>query len=339
MKTSEIQKLSDSELYQKCKEYGTNARLWLRKFAGLLPEVERRKLYKKKSYASIYEFAARLAGMNHDTVNRILRLDKRLEDKPVLREKLTSGAASWTKIEKVSYIATSETEKEWSEKIDNLSQPALETYVAEVRKGNGEKSVLQNTFLPENSSLLQKTISFKVTEKFELRLRFLKQRLEKEKKNVLTFQEVFEELMNSYNKKQKVTDKTRVRKVVQLCPDCAKRKQLEQEAENGVTRHIPANIRKIIDDRSQGKCEFEDCDKPKEIYHHTKRFALQKSHNPDFIVALCKNHERLFHAGLIENEEASPKNWKIRPQPETDGYKFFIDRLVQRYQQEPFPPS
>ena len=34
-----IFQLTDSELYQKCREYGASARSWTRKFAGLLPEV------------------------------------------------------------------------------------------------------------------------------------------------------------------------------------------------------------------------------------------------------------------------------------------------------------
>ena len=41
-----IFQLTDSELYQKCREYGASARSWTRKFAGLLPEVFRRQLYK-----------------------------------------------------------------------------------------------------------------------------------------------------------------------------------------------------------------------------------------------------------------------------------------------------
>jgi hypothetical protein len=68
------EKLTDSELYKKCQEYGLNAKQWLRKFAGLLPEVLRRRLHKRRGYTSIHEFAAKLAGMSEGTVNRILRL-------------------------------------------------------------------------------------------------------------------------------------------------------------------------------------------------------------------------------------------------------------------------
>ena len=56
---SPLKNLSDQELYARCQQYGLNARLWQRKFASLLPEVEERKLYQRKGYGSIYEFAAK----------------------------------------------------------------------------------------------------------------------------------------------------------------------------------------------------------------------------------------------------------------------------------------
>lgn len=86
--------LSDSELYKRAKEYGGNARTWMRKFAGLLAEVYRRKLHKRRGYGSIHEFAAKLAGMNEMTTDRILRLAEKLEDKPILLEKFESGSGS-----------------------------------------------------------------------------------------------------------------------------------------------------------------------------------------------------------------------------------------------------
>ena len=61
---TDYKKLSDRELYKLCKEYGTAARIWRRRFAGLLPEVLERRLYKKKGYTSLYEFAGKLAGMS-----------------------------------------------------------------------------------------------------------------------------------------------------------------------------------------------------------------------------------------------------------------------------------
>ena len=56
--------ISDQQLYELCQKYGERARTWRQKFAGLLPEVYRRRLYEKKGFGSIFEFAAKLAGMS-----------------------------------------------------------------------------------------------------------------------------------------------------------------------------------------------------------------------------------------------------------------------------------
>src|SRR3989344_9360842 len=128
-----FQKLSDKELYALCKEYGVKARIWRRRFAGLLPEVLTRRLYKKRGYTSIHEFAGKLAGMSKESVDKVLRLSKKLEDKPFLKEQFETGAQSWSKLEKVAYIATSQTDGAWAERIEHMPQPAVEAFVQNFR--------------------------------------------------------------------------------------------------------------------------------------------------------------------------------------------------------------
>lgn len=66
-----ITQLTDQELYRKAKLYGKNALLWRRKFMGLLPEVERRRLYEKKGFGSVFEFSFKLAGLSEEQVRRV----------------------------------------------------------------------------------------------------------------------------------------------------------------------------------------------------------------------------------------------------------------------------
>ena len=73
--------MTDKELYKLCKKFGKRTLEARRKFAGLLPEVLKRHLYEKKGFSSIYEFAAKLAGMSHEQVNLVLRLERKFEDK------------------------------------------------------------------------------------------------------------------------------------------------------------------------------------------------------------------------------------------------------------------
>ena len=129
----EIVNLSDEALYRLCQEYGVNAQQWLRKFGGLLPEVFRRRLYKRRGFESIHHFAKVVGGMNERTVDKILNLAKTLEDKPFLRYQLESGNQGWSKIEKVASIATSENEAELAKKVEELPQRSLVIYVQSLR--------------------------------------------------------------------------------------------------------------------------------------------------------------------------------------------------------------
>ncbi|MEK7548212.1 MAG: hypothetical protein AAB540_04925, partial [Patescibacteria group bacterium] len=122
-------KLTDEKLYELCKEYGVRARLWRQKFIGLLPEVNRRRLYEKKGFSSIFEFAFKLCGLSAEQVRLALNLEKRFEDKPVLKSMLENGETSINKLARVVSIATPENEEELAEKIKILPVRALETLV------------------------------------------------------------------------------------------------------------------------------------------------------------------------------------------------------------------
>lgn len=109
------------------KRYGENARFWRQKFCGLLPEISRRELYKEKGFFSIYEFAAKLAGLSKDQVDIVLRLERKFEDKPILKSMLISGEASINKLARIASVATPENQEFWAEQIKILPKAAVET--------------------------------------------------------------------------------------------------------------------------------------------------------------------------------------------------------------------
>ncbi len=332
--------LTDSELYKRAQEYGLKAKQWLRKFEGLLPEIYRRKLYKRRGCASIHEFAAKLAGMSHEKTDKILRLANHLENKPALKSIFESGAASYSKIEKVVFVATPETEKAWAEKVLTVPQPALELCVQAAREKidarfNRLEITPQSNFQPEKSTaeLFElKTFSIKISAELEFELRLTKQKMEKQRGEALGYAEVLQELLKMYKaasetgssdfakisaqvlvqKAGQIKAKQPVKKTVQLCQKCIKEKANDTALFDATKRPIPKEVKNLVTARQQEKCAMQNCNNPPEIFHHTRRFALNQNHDPDYIVHLCVPHERLVHAGFIENEEASPHEWKIR---------------------------
>ncbi|MFA6917724.1 MAG: hypothetical protein WC285_02715, partial [Candidatus Gracilibacteria bacterium] len=125
--------MTDKELYELCKKFGKETLEARRKFAGLLPEVFKRRLYEKKGFSSIFEFAAKLAGMSHEQVRLVLRLERKFEDKPVLQKALIEGEISANKLVRISSIATVENQQEIFEKAKLLSNRAVEVFVRDVK--------------------------------------------------------------------------------------------------------------------------------------------------------------------------------------------------------------
>ena len=210
-----VEKLSDDELYQKCRQYGMNAKIWLRKFAGLLPEVAKRGLHRRKGFISIQEFAGKLAGMSEFAVDRILQLHEKIKDKPALLKLFESGAEGWSKILTVAYISTQETDKFWADKLLLLSKPALAMFVQNYRRKSvpGDKKENDNAIsqagMPnalsgegegvypfgENGQDLPVRFSFPASKEVEFDLRLAKQKLEKQSKQVLSWDETFKKLI------------------------------------------------------------------------------------------------------------------------------------------------
>lgn len=73
------------DTHKKFVEYGRCAKRAIQECVLLLPEIERERIWEKKGFGSIYEYAAKLAGMSREKVNDALRILHKIEDKPELR--------------------------------------------------------------------------------------------------------------------------------------------------------------------------------------------------------------------------------------------------------------
>jgi hypothetical protein len=120
-------------LFNRCKKYGKEALRARQIFGGLLPEVCKRRLYEKKGFDSIYEFAAKLAGLTHDQVDTYIRLERKYEDKPVLHRALVEGQISVNKLVRIASIATTENQSELFEVAQKLSKAAIDVYVKDYK--------------------------------------------------------------------------------------------------------------------------------------------------------------------------------------------------------------
>jgi len=384
----QIATLTDKELFKLCQQCGNNIRRFQKEFAAYLPEVEKRHLYKHHGCHTLYEFAAKLAGMTKDSVDDIMNVNKKLEDKPMLQSLI--GKQGWSKVKVVATIATPETQKFWAEKVEIMGKDTLKAFVKELRKegneiaGNGQTRLFANNAelsipLPGSATSChfqaagpgpskpmeasqKTTMAFKLDDEAETKLKIFKHRLEKKTKEPQDWNQTIKELLKIAEQHEtcarpKIQQKNVAAKqnIKQPSPSIkpekipdvrehhaqypipqaheSQGKSMKNDLPQRATRHIPARVKHFLDQKFHGKCGYPTCKNPSEITHHTRRFSLEPNHDPDFIVPLCKSHERLAHHGLIQNEESLPEKWQIKLNPDKNSPKFAIDQKVQRYRQ------
>lgn len=253
--------ISDQKLYNLCKKYGEQARRWRQKFMGLLPEVNKRKLYKRRGFSSIFEFAAKLGGLSQEQVRRVLNLEKRFKDKPALREMLINGEVSINKLARIVSIATRENQETLAEQVRVLSKSALETLV---RDENGSKKSGQGSDLQLSHEVKQKLLELqgKGIDINMLLMEFLQKR----------------ELEIALEK------------------DYIGKEQSNEVVDSKPSRYISVKIKKLIKKEHGTKCSIQTCRNPSQVIHHTQRFALNQSHDPHFLAPLCKDHHLIAHS-------------------------------------------
>ena len=276
-------------IHQQFCEYGQHAKEWLRKCQLLLPLVAKYEIWKKKNFSSIYEYAAKLAGMSHNSVDTALWVMKKVEDKPALLAMVASHGVS--AVRPVANVATQEDQDFWAEKAKQMSQHTLETYVRETKSCRAAKT---------QSESLDVNITLKAG---------LARRVECLKKHG-RFQERFENFIRQFEEE-----------LAKEIPESVKT----------LSRHIPKHIERHVEERTSGLCAFPKCKKEATSFHHTQRWVLEKVHDPTRLHALCTEHERLMHHGLIDNEEGPPEGWSIRKEPDLSSPRFWIDQMVSLY--------
>ncbi len=270
------------DLHKQFVFYGENARKWMRKCELLLPEIEKQKIWKKKGYGSIYEYAAKLAGMSRSKVDDCLWILSKIEDKPEIRK--VAEEKGLGRVRPIVTLATSENEKFWAEKARKMGRDTLRVYTREFRarpKTQPEETAILMSLKPEIAQKIQKI------------------------KGDLSWNDLMEEFLELREEKLKKEKPKPVKTT---------------------SRHIPNKIKKHVLKKTGYKCVYPTCKKEAEVLHHTRRFALNKNHDPDTIVPLCKDHHKIAHLGLMEEN-----TWQIHKHPDTADPRYKIDQLVMEY--------
>ncbi|MBP9771184.1 HNH endonuclease [Candidatus Gracilibacteria bacterium] len=276
-----FEKLSDQNLYELCKTYGARALEWRRKFIGLLPEVFRRKLFEKKGFDSIFEFAKKLAGLSEEQVRLTLNLEKRFEKLPKLKNLLIRGEVSINKLARVVAIATDENQEFLAENVKLLSKTAVETLV------RNEKFALESS---EVVALQKPLFNVKSLPGQTLKLSFEVENklIELQEKGI----NINELLLQFLQKREEEISEEKAK----IRQEILQKEEEKAEADKKVSRYIPNQVRKILQKEYGKKCSIKNCTKAAQEIHHIQRFSISRSHDPQYLQPLCRDHHQIIHA-------------------------------------------
>jgi len=336
----DFQNLSDKDLFGICKKWGAAVLEARRKFAGFLPEVQRREMaarekggswVKKRGFTCIYEFAGRLAGMSRDQVDEVLRLDRRLEDKPVLREALVSGTVSVNKLARVVSIATVENQTELLVKVEALSKVGLDCFVKDYQRENSmtigldrpqDGRKMDGFQMPQNGQIslygqnenadiwhaeaIEKT-DFERGGNSEKTGTPHRAQMQAKKLPVNLDEDIAKELIEMQSKGIDVNGilreflRERKEKLEREKAEVAE-KQMRERDDRAVIgypakRYVPAVVLRVIRAEFGDKCATPGCSRAAENLHHENGFAKDSCHDPRYLKPLCRGHHELTHTG------------------------------------------
>ncbi len=307
----QLQDFTDKELYAECKKWGAVALEARRKFAGLLPEVNRREVrervhgkswLRRKGYSGIFEFAARLAGMSRDQVNRVFCVNERLSGVPALRKLLVSGEVSVNKLARIVSIATVDNQEDLAEKVKILSQRAVETYVRDLK--SVKLVAVSKNELGKQSGLFEPHTDVHVHEietgpsstvNVNQGLKLMQTLSEEVKAKLVQLSDqghdINEILMKLLDKREDEIEKN--------MQEVSEQVRVEQAAKELISfptnRYVPAKVRKVVVSKYGGGCSEKGCNNDAEHLHHEKVFAKEGGHDPRLLRPLCWGHHELRH--------------------------------------------
>ncbi len=305
----------------------------------ILPDIYESGIYKK--YASdIYKYAGRFGGISKSAVDKRLRLEKHLENKPCLRAAIEKVGVN--KVALMATLATPQADAMVADKVLNMNKSALQTLSKELRhKGDRvESDDKNNRELCLNDINPCQAAPQTITIELDQEMTFLFLKFKKKSKS-LSNKETMKRLLEEADGRDcesgfaKSGKGAAVRKSVIKNPVVEKVEAAKIMAEKSVVkpvkvvtgdnskRYIKASLKRQT--IGNGQCQYPNCNKPSEHIHHPERYSITKSHND--LVALCRDHHQFMHNGLIENEQAEKQNWALNIYKTLDE----TDRLYRKY--------
>ena len=315
--------MTNKEIHKMFVQIGRDRNGLTNKLKAMLPEINRRQIYREHNCDSIYEYAGKFGGLSRAVVESVLKLEKKLEATPELFELIkTEGSA---KVALIANLATPENATQLADKVKNMSKRAVTEMAKEMRgRKNGEENI-SATISEKSPCQASQKITIHLDEEMQFLFLKLKQKL-KISSNKRTMKEILQKMIKQEFPKisedfpgpacpvgRKISSK--IPSVSEKSPKnttVTKTAAPAQKSRTGetsgatknivpnptiATRHISAQEKRESLQKHNYRCGYPGCNKPHDDFHHVQPFSRTFSHQN--IVPLCKEHHEFMHNGLV----------------------------------------
>jgi 5-methylcytosine-specific restriction endonuclease McrA len=111
-------------------------------------EILNRKLYKELGFGSINQYARQELGFGNSKIGDYIKLTKKLEKLPNLKDSMSKGEVGYTKGRLIVQVADESTEKDWTDFAKENSRPKVEEAVKRAKQEAKNNAARQPSFLP-----------------------------------------------------------------------------------------------------------------------------------------------------------------------------------------------
>jgi hypothetical protein len=292
-----MNELNDRQLHKKFLKLGLKRNALTRKLYIMIPEIERRKIFIKKGCKDIQEYALKYAGLSYSAVRNCITVLNKAKNFPLIASEIEQVGIY--KADLALKIATKENEAIVVDKMKNMSRSAFKLLIKEAKThGFSERKCKA---APMKKAICLKDESLKIFNRLKFKLKKLN-----EEELILKILKIAESQIQNETEKA-VKMKTKMSNISS--------KNAEKFLPAGISRYIPASIKKKVIEKSDGLCQYPNCSSHIDNFHHIDRFGEVKSHNN--IIGLCKEHHEFAHNNLMDE-----KSLKFRFE---QGIRFFAD--------------
>jgi len=282
-------------------------------------EVMRQRLFVGLGYSSINQYAMQELGFSKSRTWDFIRLARKLEELPAVKEAVVSGALGYTKAREVVTVATPATERTW---LEAARKPRRELVLAvkraklaaKVDPGQGELLPAE-TVVPPRELPVRFQVEF--TPEQEARRAGLVEKLHKLGKAPADRAELLLDALAALvesSERSTRGDLPPVQVHVHQCPDCGKTEAEGREigaadreriacdaavSEPGKrnTTTIPPRIRRQILARDRHRCQYPGCGRTRFLeVHHIAPRNRGGTNDPTNLITLCSACHHLHHA-------------------------------------------